>query len=98
MTTKQALLERLVAETKAGINFSNKAIEFAKAGRISKAWDMLDTAKCALTCTNQVHEQLWEFTKGDLTDEEFDIFCQSETVTTVFNQAVKVVKTAMKGA
>lgn len=97
MTTKQDLLERLAAETKAGINFSNKAIEFAKAGRISKAWDMLDTAKCALTCTNQVHEQLWDLTRGDLTSEEFDIFCKAETVSTIFNKAVREVKAARKG-
>lgn len=95
--TKQDLLERLEIETRACINFSNRAKAFAKEKNIRKAWDMLDTAKCALTCTNQVHEQLWELTKGDLTDEEFDIFCQSETVSTVFNQAVKAVQTARKG-
>ena len=54
--TKQDLLERLQVETRAGINFSNKAIEFAKDRKISKAWQMLDIAECALTCTNQVHD------------------------------------------
>ena len=86
--TKQDLVKRLEIETRACINFSNKAKAFAKEGNISKAWDILNVAKCALTCTNQVHEQLWELTKGNLTDEEFDIFCQSESVSTLFNQAV----------
>lgn len=90
--TKQDLLERLQIETRAGINFSNKAIEFAKDRKISKAWQMLDIAECALTCTNQVHDQLWDLTKGNLTSEEFEIFCQSETVLTIFNQAVRTIK------
>ena len=95
--TKQDLLDRLLAESKVGINYSKKAIEFAKEGRIKTAWNMIDVAQCALTCTKRAHEELWNLTNGDLTEEEFEIFCNSETVTTVFNNALEEIKNAVKG-
>lgn len=92
--TKRNLVKRLKLETEAALKYSQSAVRFAQDGKMSKAMNMLDIAKCAVICANDVHEQLWDVSKGNLTDKEFEIFCESETVSTVFKNAVKTVKDA----
>lgn len=34
----------------------------------------------ARQCAEQAHENLWEESNGDLTEEEFEVFCEAETL------------------
>ena len=38
---------------------------------------------------DQVHEELWEVSKGNLTDEEFKLFAESETLDRELKKAYK---------
>ncbi len=46
-------------------------IQKSKEGKIGAAINLLDIAGTAKKCAEQVHEELCEVSKGNLTDEEF---------------------------
>ena len=43
----------------------------------------------AKKCADQLHEELWEVSKGNLTDEEFQLFTESETLERELKKAYK---------
>ena len=50
---------------------SREIIQKSKEGKIGAAINLLDIAGTAKKCAEQVHEELCEVSKGNLTDEEF---------------------------
>lgn len=75
---KQEILERLETEIKTCKKYAENGVKKAKEGKIGSAISLLDIAETAKKCADQVHEELWEVSKGNLTDEEFQLFAESE--------------------
>lgn len=86
---KQDLVQRLQIETEACKKYARSAAKKAKEQKIGSAINLFDIAKMAKTCADQVHEELWEVSKVELTDEEFKIFTESETLRTELEKAYK---------
>lgn len=86
------LVIRLETEIKACRKYMKKAIQFAKERKIYTAWDMLEISETAFKCANQVHEEIWEFSKGELSGKALEVFIESETLITEFRKAYKILK------
>lgn len=84
---KKEILERLETEVKACKRYAESSIKKAKEGMIGSAINLLEIAQTANTCADQLHEELWEISNGNLTDEEFELFCESETLGRVIRKA-----------
>lgn len=74
------LLERLETEVKACKRYAENSIRKSREGNIGSAINLLDIAETAKKCADQLHEELWEVSKGNLTYEEFQLFGESETL------------------
>ena len=86
---KKDLLERLDTEVKACKRYAENSIKKSKEGKVGAAINLLDIAGTAKKCADQVHEELWEISKGNLTDEEFQLFAESETLDRELKKAYK---------
>ena len=86
---KKDIIERLETEVKACKRYSENSIKKSKEGNIGSAINLLDIAGTAKKCADQVHEKLWEVSKGNLTDEEFQLFAESETLERELKKAYK---------
>ena len=93
---KKNLLERLEAEVKACKRYAESSIKKSKEGKTGAAINLLAIAGTAKKCTDQVHEELWEVSKGNLTDEEFQLFAESETLDRKIKKAYKELNIARK--
>lgn len=93
---KQELLQRLETEVKACKRYAENSIKKAKEKNIGSAINFLDIANTAKQCADQVHEELWEISKGNLTDEEFELFSESETLGRELQKAYNEIKKARK--
>ncbi|MDY3006317.1 transcriptional regulator [Anaerococcus porci] len=93
---KKDLLERLETEVKACKRYVENSIKKSKEGKIGAAVNLLDIAGTAKKCADQVHEELWEESKGNLTEEEFKLFAESETLDRELKKAYKEIKKARK--
>lgn len=91
---KQEALQGLEIEMKACIKYAKASEEKAKEGKIGVAINLLDIAQTAKTCAEQAYDSLWELSKGNLTEEEFEIFCDSETLRQDINKAYQAIKEA----
>ena len=91
---KQEILERLQTEVKACKRYAESSIKKAKEGKIGSAINLLDIAVTAKKCADQAHEELWKESQGKLTDEEFEIFCEEETLYQDINKAYKELQKA----
>ncbi len=91
---KKDLLERLEAEVKACKRYAESSIKKSKEGKTGAAINLLDIAGTAKKCADQVHEELWEVSKGNLTDEEFQLFAESETLDRELKKAYKELNVA----
>lgn len=91
---KKELLKRLETEVKACKRYAENSIKMAKEGRIGSAINLLEIANTAKKCADQVHEELWETSKGNLTDEEFELFAESETLDRELQKAYKELQKA----
>lgn len=91
---KQDLVKRLQIETENCKRYARNAAKKAKEKKIGAAINLFDIAKMAKTCADQVHEKLWEVSKGKLTDEEFEIFSESETLYKEIDKAYKEIQKA----
>lgn len=76
-TRKQAK-EACEREGKFAITYAEKAVAYAEQGFVTKAWSCADTAKTAADCAMTAHEELWELSKGNLTEAEFEAFEKAE--------------------
>lgn len=91
---KQEILERLETEVKACKRYAESSINKAKEGKIGSATNLLDVANTAKTCADQLHEELWKESQGNLNEEEFELFCESETLYQDINKANEEIKKA----
>lgn len=91
---KKQLLERLEIEIKACKRYVERAKEKAKEGKIGTAINNLEIANTAKNCALQVHEELWEVSEGNLTDEEFELFTKAETLEREVQKAYAEIKKA----
>lgn len=89
---KKEALKGLQIETKAAKKYANLAFEKAMEGKRSSAINFLDIAQTAKKCADQAHEALWELSQGKLTEKEFEIFCEAETITLDINKAYQEIK------
>lgn len=95
-TMKQEIVKRLETEVEACKRYAENAIIKAKERKIGSAINLLDMAQTAKTCADQVHEELWEESQGNLTDEEFELFSEAETLGRELQKAYNEIKKARK--
>ncbi|OLR65181.1 transcriptional regulator [Peptoniphilus porci] len=93
---KQEILERLETEVKACKRYAENGVKKAKEGKIGLAINFLDIAQTAKKCANQAHEDIWEVSQGKLTDEEFELFAEAETLDRELQRAYEEIKRARK--
>lgn len=93
---KKEALKRLSVEVKACKRYAEGSIEKAKEGKLSSAINLLDIANTAKECADQVHEELWEASKGNLSDKEYELFCEAETLDREIRKAYQAIKEARK--
>lgn len=93
---KQEILQRIEREAETCKRYAEKSIRKAEEGNIGAAINLLDIAQTAKTCADQVHEELWEESKGNLTEEEFKLFAESEALDRELQKAYKEIKKARK--
>ncbi len=93
---KQEILERLKIEVKACKKYTESSIKKSKEGRIGSAIDFLEIAITAKKCASQAHEDLWNASHGILTNEEFELFAESETLDKQIQTAYNELQRARK--
>ncbi len=86
---KKDLVERLEAEVKACKRYAESSIKKSKEGNIGSAINLLDIAGTAKKCADQLHEELWKESRGNLNEEEFELFAESETLDIELKKAYK---------
>lgn len=86
---KKEILERLETEVKACKRYTESSIKKAKEGKNGSAINLLDIANTAKTCADQLHEELWKESQGNLREEEFELFAESETLDRELKKAYK---------
>lgn len=91
---KHEALKGLESEMKVCRKYAKASEEKAKEGKIGVAINLLDIAQTAKTCADKAHKSLWEISKGNLTEKEFEIFCDSETLRQDIDKAYQVIKKA----
>ncbi|MBS4761173.1 hypothetical protein KG089_00455 [Carnobacteriaceae bacterium zg-ZUI252] len=90
----QEALNGLKTEIKACKKYADLATQQAQKGNVSSAIQFLKIAQTARTCANQAHEALWDLSKGQLSDDAFDRFCEAETLSQVIHKAHKAIQQA----
>ncbi|MDE7082530.1 MAG: hypothetical protein K2O89_02345 [Clostridia bacterium] len=76
-TRKQAK-EACNRESEFAITYAERAVAYAEQGFVTKAWNCADTAKMAADSAMKAHDELWELSKGNLTEAEFEAFEKAE--------------------
>ena len=67
-----------IMESNTALRYAEKAVEHAANGKTSLAWSCADNAVLFAKCAMQAHEALWELSKGQLTEDEFEAFEKAE--------------------
>lgn len=93
---KKEILEKLEIEVKACKKYTESSIKKSKEGRIESAINFLEIAITAKKCASQAHEDLWNVSRGLLTDEEFELFAESETLDKQIQTAYNELQRARK--
>lgn len=91
---KKETLKRLAIEVKACKRYAESSIKKAKEGKIGSAINLLDIAQTAKTCADQAHEELWKVTEGKLTNKEFKLFAEAESLDKDIQKAYQAIQTA----
>ncbi len=86
---KKDILERLEIEVKACKRYAENSIKKSREGNIGSAISLLNIAGTAKKCAEQLHEELWKESQGNLNEEEFELFCESETLGREIKKAYK---------
>ena len=76
--TRKEAMEGCIREGEQAFTSAAKAVSYAEQGLTRLAWNCADTAKMAADCAMNAHDELWELSKGNLTDAEFDAFEKAE--------------------
>ena len=87
--TREEIKEILEFEIRNCKTNLEKAVSLAKAGKINAAINRMDIAVMAKNCALQRHAQLWTTTKGNITDEEFELLAEAETLNNLIRKAEK---------
>ena len=93
---KQEILQRLETEVNACKSYAENSVKKAKKGKVGSAINFLDIAVTAKKCADRLHDELWEVSDGKLTEEEFKIFCETETLSQEINKAYIELKLVRK--
>ena len=59
-----------------------------KKRKVGLAINFLDIAVTAKKCADRLHDELWKVSDGKLTEEEFKIFCEAETLNQEINKFI----------
>ncbi|WP_235860757.1 transcriptional regulator [Peptoniphilus porci] len=73
-------MERLETEVNACKRYAENSVKKVKKGKVGSAINFLDIAVTAKKCADRLHDEFWEVSDGKLTEEEFNIFCEAETL------------------
>lgn len=87
--TRKNLFEQLEREVKSVLYYSHQTIGFLEEEKFSRAWKRLEFTKTAYSCCIQLHEQLWNLTQGEFTDEEWELLGRLEEVSNTFHSTYK---------
>lgn len=79
-TNRQEALNGLKAETKACKKYLALAEKSIEEGMVAKAINFFDIAQTAKKCAEQAHNALVEFANDELSNEEFEVICEAETL------------------
>ena len=90
--SKKEALKGLEIETRAAKKYARLAFEKASEGKRGVAINFLDIATTAKACADKAHEALWNLSKGNLNEKEFELFCESETLGSEINKAYQAIK------
>lgn len=93
---KMEALQGLRRETETCKRYMKASRKKVKEGKIGAAISLLDIAQIAKTCAEDAHEALWSLSKGNLKDEEFESFCESETLGMEINKVCREIRAARK--
>lgn len=93
---KQEILQRLEIEVNACKRYAENSVKKAKKGKVGSAINFLDIAVTAKKCADRLHDEFWEISYGKLTEEEFKIFCETETLSREINKAYIELKLVRK--
>ena len=91
---KKEIFKRLEAQVSACKRYAESSIKKSRQGNIGTAIDLLDIAQSAKICADQAHEKLWEESQGNLTNYEFELFAESETLDRNLKKAYKEIMIA----
>lgn len=89
---KKQALKGLEIETRAAKKYARLASEKAQEGKRRLAINFLDIATTAKACADKAHDALWILSNGKLNEQEFELFCESETLGIDINKAFKEIK------
>ncbi len=92
------ILERLETEVNACKRYAENSIKNAKKGKVGSAINFLDMAVIAKKYADRLHVEFLEVSYGKLTEEEFKIFCEAETLSQEINKAYIELKLMRKYA
>ncbi|WP_311482535.1 transcriptional regulator [uncultured Anaerococcus sp.] len=87
--TREEIKELLEVEIKNCKANLDKAVNLAKEGKMTAAINRMDIAVMAKNCALQRHAQLWNTTKGNVTEEEFELLAEAETLNSLIRKAEK---------
>ena len=96
--TRKEAMEGCIREGEQAFTSAAKAVSYAEQGLTRLAWNCADTAKMAADCAMNAHDELWELSKGNLTDEEFEAFEKAEIVQAKARQAINAAAKAVEKA
>lgn len=87
--TREEIKELLEVEIKNCKANLDKAVNLAKEGKMNAAINRMDIAVMAKNCALQRHAQLWNTAKGNVTEEEFELLAEAETLNSLIIKAEK---------
>ena len=94
--TREDYVRMMQYEADAVKRYAAAAERYAAEGHTAAAWEMADIAKTAATCAMQAHERLWEISGGNLTEEEFEVFCLAEEVQYTAKKAARAAAESLR--
>ena len=85
--TREEIKELLEVEIKNCKANLDKAVNLAKEGKMNAAINRMDIAVMAKNCALQRHSQLWDTAEGNVTEEEFELISEAETLHSLIRKA-----------
>lgn len=93
MNKREEILQDMIRETKAVKCYTKLAFEKLAKGERGIAIKFYDIVCIAYECAMQKHDELWDLVGEDMTEEEFEHFCETEIC---YTDRIKLAK-ALRG-